>query len=128
MILLGTFFRNSVMRISVALGHGPSFNGAGGFVERLFDYLKPLVDASGSVELRDRFSDEHKEVLQAHYWDLSGLQTDDYQLLLRLVVAMRPHLAAAMAPWEDRFKHIYEEDYEKFVATLALVARASGDT
>jgi hypothetical protein len=109
------------MRIFVRLGHGRSFNGAAGFVERLFDYLKPRVDAVGSTELRARFSDENKEVLQAHFWDLSDLGTDDYRLLLRLVVEMRPHLASAMAPWEDRFKHIYESEYEKFISNLASV-------
>lgn len=116
------------MRIAVALGLERCFDGSGAFVERLFDYLKPLVDAAGSAELRARFSDETKEVLQAHWWDLSGLQTEDYQLVLRLVVDMRPHLATAMAPWVERNKHIYEQNYDEFVAKLVTVTQARGGT
>jgi hypothetical protein len=111
------------MRIAVALGPKIDFDGSAAFVESLFDYLKPLVDATGSEELRARFSDERKEILQAHFWDLQHLQPADYQLLLRLTVALRPHLDAAMAPWVSHNKYIYEANYEQFLSTLASVTQ-----
>ncbi|MFN5946258.1 MAG: hypothetical protein ACK5P8_01070 [Phycisphaerae bacterium] len=116
------------MRITVAFGPQIDFDGSAAFVERLFDYLKPLVDATGSDELRARFSDDCKEVLQAYFWDLSQLQPADYELLLRLSSELRQHLDVAMAPWESRKKYIYETNYEEFVSTLASVTRASDGT
>ena len=108
------------MHTWITLDANQAYNTNTGFVESLFDYLRPRVAEIGSPLLISRFSDIHRDVLQASVWDLTGLAKHDYQLLLKLIIAMEPHLAEAMNPWVDRFRYVYEAYYREFVAMLQI--------